>query len=230
MAVIAFGSSKGGVGKTTSTIILGTELARMGKNVTFIDGDKLTRSLTRWRKIASIPDNINFINNVSENTIAQHIKSQNKNGTVVIVDLPGVVSRLTSNAMAQTDLFIVPMADSSIDAMVGADALTLVKREEKRLRRQIRHAVVITQTGYIVSKEERRIREALNPHAVDIIDPNLSKRAAFSSLFFHGGTLHDKTPGVESMADENGLEEAKANAEAFARSVYERLPNGTYHD
>lgn len=40
MAVISFASSKGGAGKTTSAIILGTELAE-GATVIMIDADTL---------------------------------------------------------------------------------------------------------------------------------------------------------------------------------------------
>ena len=39
MAIIAFASPKGGVGKTTSALLLASELAYRGSRVTIIDAD-----------------------------------------------------------------------------------------------------------------------------------------------------------------------------------------------
>ena len=198
----------------------------MGFKVTLVDCDNLTHSLTRWSKKAPIADNLKVVSDVSETNIANIIKEHGKNGGIVIVDLPGVVSRMTKNALAETDLLIVPMADSSIDAIVGVDVIKLVRLEEKRLNKDIKHMVALTQTSHTPSREERRLRKSLNANNVGIIDPTISRRVAFKALFFHGGTLHDKVEGKKSMADENGLEAAKANAKAFANAVLGLVQNG----
>ena len=230
MTIITLGSSKGGVGKTTTTIILGTELARMGHNVTLIDCDKLNHSLERWHERAPVPDNLKFIGNASEAEMLRLIKSHKKTDGFLIVDLPGVASQLTGTALARSDLFLVPMADSSIDALVGANALDLVVNEQERLGKLIKHAVVLTMTSHIMSKEEGRIRDSLNENNIHIIYPPLGRRAAFSALFFHGGTLHDKADGDDCMAKENGLPAAKTNAETFVRAVLTFLQKGASHD
>lgn len=229
MTTITAGSSKGGVGKTTALIILATELARMGHNVTMIDCDSLTRSMTRWSRKAPLPENIKFISEVSETGLAKLIDEHNKNGEILIVDLPGVMSRITKNALEKSDFLIVPMADSSIDAQVGSDVLKLVQREQQRLGKEIKHAVVFTQTAHRMSKEEGRIRKSLNANRIDIIDPPLHMRAAFKALNTWGGTLHDGEKGDGKMADENGLPGAKANAEAFVRSILKSLASEISH-
>lgn len=44
MAVISFVSSKGGVGKTTSAVVLAGEFAVAGRKVALIDADPIGRS------------------------------------------------------------------------------------------------------------------------------------------------------------------------------------------
>lgn len=230
MAVVIFGSSKGGVGKTTCSILLGTETALMGIPVTLIDADLSNHSLTRWQSLAPIPDNITFISDVGESNIIQLIKKYDKPNALVVVDLQGVVSRLTSRAISQADLVIVPMSDSSIDAMVGADALSLVLEEEEHLGRPVKHAVVMTRTNApnFRTREEKRVVQVLNQNNIDLIQPFLNQRAAFKALFFHGGTLHDVVDEPYAMKDENGLQQAKINAYEFTQAIHERLASGEY--
>ena len=223
MPVIVFATSKGGVAKTTGAILAGTEFDKRGIPVTYMDLDRSNYSLTRWRHTAPLPDTIKFIDGVGEANVIQKIREHDKDKHIVIVDLEGLVSRLTTRAISQADLVIVPMS-SSIDAKVGADALKMIMEEEELLRRKIKHSAVLTQTNanpLFMSKEEKRVRATLDANAVHILEPSLVKRAAFSALFYHGGSLHSMT-----AKDENGLEEARANSAGFADAILRRLHDG----
>ena len=50
MPVIAFANPKGGAGKTTSALLLATELANKGAAVTVIDADP-ERWISQWGKL-----------------------------------------------------------------------------------------------------------------------------------------------------------------------------------
>lgn len=216
MPVIVFASSKGGVCKTTTAIITGTEFDRRGVPVTYIDLDRSNYSLTRWRKRAELPSSIKFLEGVNESNVISKIRKHDKDNSILIVDLEGVVSRLTSRAISQADLVIVPMA-SSIDAMVGGDVLNLILEEEQMLGRKIKYSVVLARTNAgFPYKEEKRIRKDLDVHNVHTIEPSLNNRAPFAAFFYHGGTL-------ETMTGENGLEQARKNAAYFVDSVQARL-------
>src|SRR4051812_13847047 len=215
MPVIAIASSKGGAGKSTCAVILGTELARAGADVTLLDCDP-NRSLSLWASRGALPSRISVLSDVTEAEIVRTIKAQDKDGRIVIVDLEGIASRLVSRAISQADLVLTPMRATTLDATIGARTIALVAEEEEALGRSIRHAVVFTMTRSIETKQHRGIEQSLRDQGVDVIAPPLIERAAFSALFEFGGDL-------SSMPAQGRMEGAAENAAAFARAIYERL-------
>ncbi|KUF08753.1 ParA family protein [Pseudoponticoccus marisrubri] len=215
MPVIVIASPKGGAGKSTTAVLLGTELAHAGAEVTFLDCDP-NGSLSLWATRADLPPRITVLGDVDESGIIRSIRSHDRDGSVVIVDLEGVASRLVSRAISQADLVITPMRATTLDATIGVRALTLIAEEEEQLDRAIPHAVVFTMTRAIRSKQHTGIEASLAGQGVDIIEPALMERAAFSALFEFGGDLR-------SIPRQGNMEGAQENAGAFARAVYQRL-------
>jgi len=215
MPTIVVASPKGGAGKSTTAVLLGTELAHETVPVTMLDCDP-NRSLSLWSDQAALPPNITVLSDITEADIVRTIKAHDADGQVVIVDLEGVASRLVSRAISQADLVLTPMRATTLDATIGARALQLIAEEEEALDRRIPHAVVFTMTKAIVSKQHKGIEMSLRSQGVDVIDPPLMERAAFSGLFAFGGDLH-------SMPVMGNMDGARANARAFAMQVYKRL-------
>lgn len=215
MPVIVIASPKGGAGKSTTAVLLGTELAYVGANVTMLDCDP-NGSLGLWSERASLPPRIQVLSDVNEASIIKTIRAHDTDGSVVIVDLEGVASRLVSRAISQADLVITPMRATTLDATIGVRAVSLIAEEEEALGRDIRHAVVFTMTRAVRSKQHSGIEASLKGQGVDIIDPALMERAAFSALFEFGGDLR-------SMPAQGRMEGALENANDFAQAVYARL-------
>ena len=215
MPTIVIASPKGGAGKSTVAVILGTELAHAGADVVMIDCDP-NGSLSLWADRATLPERITVLTGVGESEIVKIIKQNDKDGRVVIVDLEGVASRLVSRAISQADLVVTPMRATTLDATIGVRALALIAEEEEALDRRIPHAVVFTMTKAIKSKQHSGIAGSLEGQGVDIIDPPLMERAAFSALFEFGGDLR-------TMPAQGNMEAAIGNASAFAQAVYQRL-------
>lgn len=218
MPTIVIASPKGGAGKSTTAIIIGTELAQAGAEVTMIDCDP-NGSLTIWAERSALPSRISVLSDIGESEIVRTIKQHDQDGRIVIVDLEGVASRLVSRAISQADLVITPMRATTLDATIGVRALALIAEEEEALDRDIAHAVVFTMTRAIRSKQHSGIAESLAGQGVDVIDPPLMERAAFSALFEFGGDLR-------SMPAQGNMEGAIENASAFAQAVYQRLAKG----
>lgn len=215
MPTIVVASPKGGAGKSTTAVLLGTELARGGIPVTMLDCDP-NHSLTLWAERGALPDRITVQSDVTEASIVRTIKAHDADGQVVVVDLEGVASRLVSRAISQADLVLTPMRATTLDATIGARALQLIAEEEEALDREIPHAVVFTMTKAIQSKQHKGIEASLRGQGVDVIDPPLMERAAFSGIFAFGGDLH-------SMPAQGNMDSARDNARAFAMQVYKRL-------
>lgn len=215
MPTIVIASPKGGAGKSTTSVLLGTELARAGAHVTMLDCDP-NRSLTFWSERAPMPARMTLRSEVSEGEIVRTIKRHDEDESVVIVDLEGVASRLVSRAISQADLVITPMRATTLDATVGIRALQLIGEEEEALGRAIPHAVVFTMTRAIRSKQHSGIDRSLREQGVDVIEPALMERSAYSALFEFGGDL-------TTLPRQGNMEAAIENAGAFARAVFDRL-------
>lgn len=216
MSVVVVASPKGGAGKTTVAILVGTEFARQGIEVTFIDCDDTNKSFQKWKDSGPLPDNIKIIHNPTEDQLLDAIENNDGPGKLVVIDLEGIASSRLTMAVSRANLVIIPMRAKMLDAMVGADAINLIQRQERTLRREIKHAAIFTMTRAIASREQKKVTKELYNYGIDIIEPSVMERALFSQFFDTGGDLH-------MMPDHKTKEQALKNAEQIAESVYERL-------
>lgn len=215
MPTIVIASPKGGAGKSTTAVLLGTELAHAGAQATLLDCDP-NGSLSLWADRAPLPERIAVLSDITEASIIKTIREHDQDGGVVLVDLEGVASRLVSRAISQADLVITPMRATTLDATIGVRALALIAEEEEALNRSIPHAAVFTMTRAIRSKQHSGIERSLREQGVDVIEPSLMERSAFSALFEFGGDLR-------SIPAQGNMVGAKENASSFAQAVYQRL-------
>lgn len=216
MPVISFASSKGGAGKTTSAIILGTELAE-GASVIMIDADPAQR-LLRWSELATLPPRLEVMSSGGERNIQAEIDEARTRAAFVIIDLEGSASRLTSFAISESDLVIIPSGEEQQDADAAIDTLAEIMMESRARRRDIPAAILLARTAAAVkSKLERHIHTELR-RAGRVFRTELHRRTAFSSLHNAGGGLRQLSP-----AEVNGIDKAIINAQAFAAETIEIL-------
>ena len=215
MPTVVIVSPKGGAGKSTAAVLLGTEMAHAGVPVTMMDCDP-NRSLTWWSTQGALPDRMSILSDVTEASVVKAVKLRDREGRLVVMDMEGVASRLVSRAISQADIVITPMRATTLDATVGGRALQLVAEEEEALGRTIFHAVIFTMTRAIRTRQHAGIEASLEAQGVDIIRPPLLERAAFSALFQFGGNLR-------TLPAQGNMEAAIDNASHFAQAVYRRL-------
>ena len=220
MSIISFASPKGGCGKTTSALLLGTELAEKGYKVTIIDADPETW-IAKWAERPDKPKNLRVIKSPTEETIIDEIRKASEDSQFVIIDLEGTANMLVADALRESDLVLLPMQGSELDAQGASKAQRLVKQQEKAFRRQIPHAFLFTRTkAAFQTKTLRNIQDQLDKVNAFVFQTQIIDREVYRALFSFGGTLSKLDPKGSYK-----LDDAILNARSFAGEVIKTLKN-----
>ena len=214
MPTIVFASPKGGAGKSTSAVVLASELARTGADVVVIDADP-NRPVSKWAKLDGRPANLSVIADVTEATVIDEIEAWAARVPFVVVDLEGTASMTVAYAISRASLVIIPVQGSHLDAAEAAKAIKLIRQQEKAFDRRIPHTVLFTRTSTVIRPRLlRHIREELQGANVPIMAAQMHEREAFRAIFSFGGTIDTLAPSQVS-----NLTAAATNARVVAAEV-----------
>jgi chromosome partitioning protein len=218
MPTVVFASPKGGAGKSTSAVVLATELAQRGAAVTVIDADP-NHPVSQWARRPGCPETLTVIRDVSEESIIDTIEAASARTTFVVVDLEGTASMTVAYAISRADLVVIPVQGSQLDATEAAKAIRLIHQQEKAFVRRIPYAVLFTRTSAAIRPRTfQHIRSEFLNHGVPAFQTQMHERDAFRALFSFGGTLESLDPMQVS-----NVEAAVSNARAFAGEVIAKL-------
>jgi chromosome partitioning protein len=218
MPIISFANPKGGAGKTTSALLLASELASRGAHVTIIDADP-EKWISQWGRLPGKPDNMTIIADVTEDGIVDQIEQAAETAQFVIVDLEGTASLMVANAIGMSDLVVIPTQGASMDARGAAKTIKLIRNQERLARRPILNSVLLTRTSAaVMSRALKNVREQLDKAGIDVFQTAIVERAAYRDIFDYGGLLS----GLAAEQVSN-VEKARENAREFAGEVIAKL-------
>ncbi len=218
MPVISMANPKGGSGKTTTALILATQLAESGASVIIVDADP-EQWISQWASLPGRPEGVSVRDGATEDSIIDQIEAASREAQFVIVDLEGTASLMVASAVGMSDLVLIPMQGSSMDARGGAKTLRLIGNQARMVRRDIPHSVVLTRTSAAMrSRALRNVQDQLRENGIDVLQTGLVERAAFRDLLEFGGTLSGLGPEQAS-----NVGKAIRNARKFAGEVIKRL-------
>ena len=218
MPTISFASSKGGAGKSTSAVLLATELAQRGTTVTIIDADP-NQPVLRWSRKAGKPENLTVIGGVDEETLIDTIDGAARKTAFVIVDLEGTASVMVAHAMTRSDLVIIPTKGSELDGIEAAKVIQFIGRQERAYNRKIPFTVLFTQTNPAVRPRTLKCLEAdLVQQGLPVLSTALHERDAYRAIFSFGGTLSGLKPDLV-----RNIPAAIGNAREFMAEVVAML-------
>lgn len=224
MPTIVFVSPKGGAGKTTSALILASQLARSAA-VTVIDADP-NRPIAAWSKGAHTPKRLTVIADADEENIIERIEEAAAATPFVVVDLEGTASKIVVMAVSQADFVIVPTQGSQLDAEQAGRAFRVIQQQEKIVRRTVPsytlpYSVLLTRTNSAIrTRTLTHIQRGLIDAGIPVFQTELHEREAYKAMFSFREPLEHLNP-----ADVANLDRAILNAESFAQEVIATLRN-----
>lgn len=218
MPIISFANPKGGAGKTTSALLLASELATKGVQVAIIDADP-EKWISGWAALPGKPDNVVIYSDVTEDSIVDLMEEAAVTSQFVIVDLEGTASLMVANAIGMSDLVLIPTQGASMDAKGAAKTIKLIRNQSRMARRNIPHMVLLTRTSAAVaSRSLRNVRYQLDKAGIEVLTTSIVERAAYRDIFDYGGLLSDL-----DKAQVSNLEKAILNARELTGEVIAKL-------
>ena len=217
MPVVVAANPKGGSGKSTTCLILGTTLASQGASVRIIDADP-QRTLARWGEGKSSLREI-IVTPATGEDLTIMIDRLQAEVQFVLIDVQGSANQEMVAAMSRADLVLIPMQAKTADADVATRAISLLRSQENLFKRKIPHAIVFMRNSpIIVTREEKQIRWNIETASVPRLVSSINERTAFSHLFAYKRALSEL-----NAKETNGLDEAKQNAMEFTAEVVQLL-------
>lgn len=221
MPVISFANPKGGSGKTTLAMVLAQELSHQGSKVAVIDADP-NAIIAKWAQVREeegrdVPFKV--VARPSEGELVGTITDLSKTYPFVLIDLEGTASRMVTRAFSRSNLVLVPLNPSPIDAGLAASAVKLIHEEGEALERRIPFRLVYSRVNAVIAtKSYQRISKAINDAELPTLSTALVERAAFRDIFDFGKTLQELT-----NSETSGLAQARENSFSVTQAVVDVL-------
>jgi len=212
MATIAVASAKGGCGKTTVALLMGTELALDGYRVALLDCD-LNQHATAFGGRAEIPG-FTVVPSVDEGNVLAELRKAEADSDVVLIDLPGGSSTLALKALQRSNFVLVPCQASLPDVRDAVKTIAQIDDAQDLARAPIARSLIWTRvlSGF-ESRSARHVRESVEARELPVFRATLMERAAFRELHLTG-----KTP---RQTDANST--AAANVAAISSELISHL-------
>jgi chromosome partitioning protein len=203
--VVAAANSKGGSGKSTTTLILAGEYAAQGFRVHIIDADPKKR-LVRWADVGAKPANIT-VSEANAANMRDEIERARANADVVLIDVEGTANAALTLAVAYANFVIVPAEISPPDVEDGLTTVKLIRDMGHASRRDIPHGFLWSNVPPAIRSREMINLEAQVTEAQIPVITKIFQRSAFAALFSFATTLDHLPP-----SEVPGIDKAKGDA------------------
>ena len=213
--IISIASAKGGVSKTTLSVGIGTDLALEGYRVTVMDCD-LNQHAVAFARKASVPG-FQVFGDITEDTLLPQLRAARTETDVIILDLPGVTSRLVMMALQKSVFVLIPCQPSLLDVRDAIRTEQQVADASELSDRPIERAIIWTRvpSGF-ESRVSKAVRENVEGRGLPMMESALMERAAFREMFLTGSPPRALDPPGK-------LSPAAANMRAISGELLARL-------
>ena len=236
MYVITFANPKGGSGKTTSAMLLAEQIAISGGRVAVLDLDPnaniLAWAQARRAQGREIPFAVHARPQAEETV--ELIDSIGEKADYLIVDLEGSKDQIVTFALSRTDLCVIPLDGSPMEARQAAAAVKLVQTTASMIRAPIAYTLLFTRTNAAFqSTDERDVRAEMSASNIAALSVRVAKRAPYTRIFRDGVLLSElpdivakEMEGKTASVTEKAMKQVASaieNARDYAQAVIETL-------
>src|SRR3954467_13223732 len=160
MAIISIASSKGGVGKSTLSILIGAELAGYNYRVYVLDCDINQHASAFGEKCAI--DRFRVVPDINDHNFLPAPRETESEADGVIVDLAGETSRLNLKALHRSSFVLIPCQASLPDVRDAVKTVAQVEEAEELARVSIARALIWTRVlpGF-ESRSAKHVRQSI---------------------------------------------------------------------
>ncbi|MCF7728682.1 ParA family protein [Sulfitobacter sp. M22] len=223
MPVLSFVSSKGGAGKTTTCVVIATELARYS-TVCIIDVDKMQRSIRWSQKTENLPENISIKSCLDKKELAPMVRAADATFDYVLIDTKGDASELNSLVIAESDLVIVPLKDDQQAADDTIFTVDEIKAVSFSYRREIPFRLLFNNIKQVGNPKLSSHINAELRSEYPSFKTELKERPAFNAMMHFGG-------GLANIPSEiTGVDAATENAFQVVSELTDILAKGDSND
>lgn len=188
--IITVASSKGGVGKSTTTAALAGALAYHGRRVHVIDLDS-NQTVARWlggqsyspRLSVSVADPQDLTAHLAE--VAAKLRPD-----VTIIDIAGTYERALTVAVARANLTIIPAAPSEADVFEGARVARHIRSVFQAFGREPLYRIVLTRVQPLASHAQLHACAEVERLKVPAFETMIMHRAAYVEIGLSGLAPH----------------------------------------
>ena len=236
MYVITFANPKGGSGKTTSAMLLAEQIAISGGRVAVLDLDPnaniLAWAQARRAQGREVPIAVHARPQAEETV--ELIDSIGEKADYLIVDLEGSKDQIVTFALSRTDLCVIPLDGSPMEARQAAAAVKLVQTTASMIRAPIAYTLLFTRTNAAFqSTDERDVRAEMSASDIAALSVRVAKRAPYTRIFRDGVLLSElpdivakEMEGKTASVTEKAMKQVASaieNARDYAQAVIETL-------
>ena len=152
----------------------------------------------------------------------------------LIVDLEGSKDQIVTFALSRTDLCVIPLDGSPMEARQAAAAVKLVQTTASMIRAPIAYTLLFTRTNAAFqSTDERDVRAEMSASNIAALSVRVAKRAPYTRIFRDGVLLSElpdivekEMEGKTASVTEKAMKQVASaieNARDYAQAVIETL-------
>lgn len=194
--ILTVGNTKGGTGKTTLAVQLAISLARAGRDVLLVDGDKQGSAQTAIaiRTEASRLPPLACVQYADGRVLRDQVRHQASKYDDVVIDAGGRDSGALRAALVLSDILLVPFLPRSVDVWALADIGALVD-EARTVRDGLTALAVLNAADPGVSSDNTEAVAALaDIPQLALLDAPIRRRKAFPNATGQGLSVDELVP------------------------------------